>query len=99
VLPRGCYHEDAASVIRELLEKGSISRNAYSDLVSPKTKDELLEANVFALSVHSKMVTFQSNLVRRYCEQNPARWKEEKVEGKMVGKVEEKVGGEKKGKV
>ena len=72
-----------AAVIRELLEKGSISFNDYLDrVVDADTGDRLLESNVFAFHINSGKVTFQSTMMRRYCEANRADWDDK------VGSVE-----------
>ena len=71
------YHEEGAAVIHELLTKESIPYTTYSDLVSLEIGDKLLESNVFAHHINSDEITFQSTLIRRFCEEEPALWKDE----------------------
>jgi hypothetical protein len=66
------YHKDGVVIIRELLKKESISYNVYYDLVSAETGDKLLESNIFAFHYNSRKITFQSTVMKRYCEANPA---------------------------
>jgi hypothetical protein len=61
-------------IVRELLKKGSISRSAFYDLVGRDTGNKLLETNIFAFHFNSKEITFQSTVMRRYCEENLAIW-------------------------
>src|SRR4051794_26504247 len=74
ILPGSQYHEQGAAVIAKLLEKGALSQNEYIALTRRKVGDKLLEANVFAFHFTSQLVTFQSTLVRRVCEETSA-WK------------------------
>ena len=74
-----CDQKAGAVIIRELLEKESISHNDYFRLVDAATGDRLLESNVFAFNINSGKITFQSTLMRRYCKANPADWND-KVE-------------------
>jgi hypothetical protein len=62
------YHEEGAKIIRELLKKGSISEDAYYSLVGHVIGGKLLETNVFALHFDSEEITFQSTVMKRYCE-------------------------------
>ena len=77
VLPELRYHEEGASIIRELL-KESISRDTFYKLVGVSTARKLLETNIFAYHFNSGEITFQSTAVKRYCEENSARWEEKK---------------------
>src|SRR5436309_1151857 len=74
ILPGHLYHKDGAKIIRELLKKGSISRSAYYDLVGVDTGDKLLETNIFAFHFNSREITFQSTVMKRFCEENSAFW-------------------------
>jgi hypothetical protein len=73
-LPGRRYHKDGAKIVRELLKKGSISENAYYNLVGPDTGDKLLETNIFAIHYNSREITFQSTVIKRFCEENSAMW-------------------------
>jgi hypothetical protein len=53
ILPEHHYHKDGATIIRELLKKGSISEDTYYGLVGAGTGDKLLETNVFAFRFNS----------------------------------------------
>jgi hypothetical protein len=68
------YHEKGAKIIRELLKKGSISEDAYYSLVGRVTGGKLLETNVFAFHYNSQEITFQSTVMKRYCEETSADW-------------------------
>jgi hypothetical protein len=74
VLPDRRYHKDGAKIIRELLKKGSISENAYYTLVGADTGDKLLETDIFAFHFNSREITFQSTVMKRYCEENSDLW-------------------------
>jgi hypothetical protein len=74
ILPKRCHHKEGAKVVRELLKKGSISEDTYNSLVGADTGDKLLETNIFALRYDSHEVTFQSTVMKRYCEENSALW-------------------------
>jgi hypothetical protein len=74
ILPKRRYHKEGAKVVRELLKKGSISEDTYNSLVGADTGDKLLETNIFALRYDSHEVTFQSTVMKRYCEENSALW-------------------------
>ena len=67
-----CYHKDGEMIIRELLQKGSISSENYFALVGSEIGNKLLESNVFALHFDSDLITFQSTLMARFCEQKSA---------------------------
>ena len=66
------YHRQGTAIISALLKKGSISKREYYDIVGRNLGAKLLETNVFALHVDSR-VTFQSTLMKRYCEQEYRR--------------------------
>jgi len=74
ILPSRRYHKDGAKIVRELLKKGSISEDAYYTLVGTDTGDKLLEANIFAFHFNSREITFQSTVMKRYCEKKSAFW-------------------------
>ena len=74
VLSDSRYHKDGAKVIRELIKKGSISENAYYSLIGRGIGNKLLEKDIFAYHFNSGEITFQSTVMKRYCEKNPADW-------------------------
>jgi hypothetical protein len=74
ILPKHEYHKDGAAILRELLTKGSISRSTLYDLVGVDTGDKLLETNIFAYHFTSGEITFQSTVMKRYCEEKRAYW-------------------------
>jgi hypothetical protein len=74
ILPKHGYHKDGAKIVRELLTKGSISRSTLYDLVGVDTGDMLLETNIFAYHFTSGKVTFQSTVMKRFCEEKRAYW-------------------------
>jgi hypothetical protein len=73
-LPSRRYHKDGAKIVRELLKEESISENAYYSLVGTDAGDKLLETNIFAFHYNSREITFQSTVMKRYCEENSAFW-------------------------
>ena len=76
VLPKQRYHKEGATIIHELLEKGSISSDRYFDLIGREVGNMLLETNVFAQHFSLETITFQSTLIAQACKQNLASWKE-----------------------
>jgi len=76
VLPNYRYHKEGATIIRELLEKGSMSSKRYFGLLGPEVGNMLLETNVFAQHFGLGTITFQSTLIAQACKQNLASWKE-----------------------
>jgi hypothetical protein len=74
ILPGRRYHKDGAVILRELLKKGSISYSTFYDLVDAYTGDKLLETNIFAFHFNSREITFQSTVMKRFCEENSALW-------------------------
>ena len=74
ILPGRHYHKEGAEVVRELLKNGSISEDTYNSLVGADTADKLLETNIFALRYNSHEVTFQSTVMKRFCEENSDLW-------------------------
>src|SRR3954447_5678451 len=70
ILPKHRYHKDGAKIVRELLTKGSISPSTLYGLVDVDTGDKLLETNIFAYHFNSRDFTFQSTVMKRYCEEN-----------------------------
>jgi hypothetical protein len=74
ILPGRGHHKTGAVILRELLKKGSISYSAYYNLAGADTGDKLLETNIFALHFNSQEITFQSTVMKQYCEENSALW-------------------------
>jgi hypothetical protein len=74
VLPDLRYHKEGAKIVRELFKKGSISEDAYYSLVGRVAGGKLLETDIFAFHYNSQEITFQSTVMKRYCEKNPAFW-------------------------
>jgi len=74
ILPGSRYHKDGAKIVRELIKQGSISEDAYYNLVGRDTGNKLLETNIFAHHFNSGEITFQSTVMKRYCEEKSALW-------------------------
>jgi hypothetical protein len=74
ILPKHRYYKEGAAILRELLKKGSISRSTLYDLVGVDTGNKFLETNIFAFHFNSREITFQSTVMKRYCEKNSADW-------------------------
>lgn len=75
ILPSGPHHKKGAVIIRELLRKGSISEDAFYNLIGIDIGDELLESNIFTYPSYSNEIAFQSTVIRRFCEENSTLWK------------------------
>jgi len=75
IFPGSPHHKEGVMIIRELLKKGSISVDTYEGLVGFNLGRGLLETNVFALHLSSEEITFQSTIMKRFCEENSALWK------------------------
>jgi hypothetical protein len=73
ILPGCRYHKRGVVMLRELLKKESISSTDY-DKLDFVTGDKLLEANIVAYHHNSGKVTFQSTVMKRFCEENLALW-------------------------
>jgi hypothetical protein len=74
ILRTGCYHKEGGVIVCELLKRGSISRRTFFDLVGRDTGNKLLETNIFAYHLNPQEITFQSTVMKRYCEENSAVW-------------------------
>jgi len=74
VLPKHRYHKEGAAIIRELLKKGSISWSTYYGLVGADMGDKLLETKIFTFHFNPSGITFQSPVMKRFCEDNSALW-------------------------
>ena len=74
ILPKHRCHKEGAVILRELLEKGSMSRSTLYDLVGVDIGNKFLETNVFAFHFNSREITFQSTVMKRYCEENSTAW-------------------------
>ena len=74
ILPGHCYHKEKAVIICELLKKESISDDTYYGLIGVGVGAKLLKTNVFAMHVNSRGITFQSTVMKRFCEENSALW-------------------------
>ena len=74
ILPEFCYYKQGAAIISELLAKGSVSKKAYYALAGSEIGRILLEADVFSFYYDSSRISFQSALMRRFCEEIP-EWK------------------------
>jgi hypothetical protein len=81
ILPKYRHHKDGAKIVCELLKNGSISEDTYYSLVGADTGDKLLETNMFAFPFNSReitrIITFQSTVMKRFCEENSALWEGE----------------------
>jgi hypothetical protein len=75
ILPKHGYYKEGAVVLRELLKKGSsISRSTLYSLVGADIGNKLLKTNIFTFHFTSREITFQSTVMKRYCEENSALW-------------------------
>jgi len=74
ILPGHRYHKEGALIMGQLLQKESISEDTFYDLVGPIIARKLLETNIFSHHFSSQEITFQSTVMRRYCEAKRAYW-------------------------
>jgi hypothetical protein len=74
ILRTGRYHKEGGMIVCELLKRGSISKRTFHDLVGRDTGNKLLETNRFAYHFNRQEITFQSTVMKRYCEENSAVW-------------------------
>jgi hypothetical protein len=74
ILPGHLYHKAGAIIVRELFKKGSISDDTYYSLIGVNTGEKLLETNIFAFPFSSREITFQSAVMKRFCEENSTLW-------------------------
>jgi hypothetical protein len=73
ILPGCRYHKGGAVILRELLKRESISFLDY-DALDFITGCKLLKANIVAYHPSSRDITFQSTVMKRFCEENLALW-------------------------
>jgi hypothetical protein len=73
ILPGCRYHKGGAVILRELLKRESISFMDY-DKLDFITGCKLLKANIVAYHPSSGDITFQSTVMKRFCEENLALW-------------------------
>ena len=74
ILPGYRYHKGGAVILRELLKKESISYSDYCELVDFVTAHKVLKKNILAYHYDSGNITFQSTVMKRFCEENSALW-------------------------
>jgi hypothetical protein len=77
VLPKHRHHKEGEAVISRLLKEGSLSRMEFTSLTGSDIGRKLLAKNVFSFSYGTGRVTFQSTLMKRFCEKRPDEWKDE----------------------
>ena len=73
ILPGCRYQKGRAVILRELL-KESISYDDYHKLSDFVTRHKLLETNIVAFHSNPREITFQSTVMKRFCEENSALW-------------------------
>ena len=56
-------------LVHRLLQEGSVSYKDYFNQIGVKMGRKLLETNVFAHHIDSDEITFQSTMMKRFCEQ------------------------------
>jgi hypothetical protein len=76
ILPGCRYHKAGAVILRELLKRESIPFPDYDRIGDHATARKLLETNVVAFHRVSPHYTFQSTVMKRFCEENSALWEE-----------------------
>jgi hypothetical protein len=86
IFPGSKCHKEGALVASALLEKEFLLDDEYFALTGHDIGQKLLEENVFAFHFDSNMVTFQSTLMKRFCEEKTSSWAYEAEEGGVTPK-------------
>jgi hypothetical protein len=73
ILPGCRYYKGGAVILRELLKKESIACSDFGKL-DFVTAQKLLETNIVTYHHPSGEITFQSTVMKRFCEENSALW-------------------------
>jgi hypothetical protein len=68
------FYKDGPEIIRDLLEGGSISRQRFYGLVGREIAEKFLETHLFTSHFGSREITFQSTVMKRFCEKHKALW-------------------------
>jgi hypothetical protein len=71
ILPGCRYHKAGAVILRELLKREFLNYDKIGDYT---IECKLLETNVVAFHHVSLHYTFQSTVMKRFCEENSALW-------------------------
>ncbi|KAI9773369.1 MAG: hypothetical protein M1840_007584 [Geoglossum simile] len=75
VLPGDKFHKQGKAIINKLLKENAISDYTYRAMVGDnEIREKMLQKNVFSHHLDADNVTFQSTLMKRYCELHSTLW-------------------------
>jgi len=73
--PRGKFYKQGKTIISKLLKENAISDYTYwAAAEDDEIGEKMLQGNVFSHHFYANNVTFQSTLVKRYCEVHRTLW-------------------------
>ena len=72
MFPGHDYYQDKAVILRELVEDGSISRQRFYGLLGREIAEKFLETHLVTSPFGSREITFQSTVMKRFCEKQKA---------------------------
>jgi hypothetical protein len=75
VLPGDKFYKQGKAIISKLLKENAIPDYTYRAMVGDnEIREKMLQKNVFSHHFHTDNVTFQSTLMKRYCELHSILW-------------------------
>ncbi|KAI9773191.1 MAG: hypothetical protein M1840_008312 [Geoglossum simile] len=74
MLPRGEFYKQEKAIISKLLKENAISNDTYWAIARDKIEEKMLQGNVFSHHFDADNITFQSTLMKRYCELHSTLW-------------------------
>ena len=77
MLPGDEFYKQGKAIISKLLKENAIPSYTYRAIVGDNIiGDKMLQTNVFSHHFDADNVTFQSTLMKRYCELHSTLWEE-----------------------
>ncbi|KAI9765466.1 MAG: hypothetical protein M1839_005497 [Geoglossum umbratile] len=74
MLPGGEFHKQEKAIIGKLLKENDISDDTYWAIAGDEIGEKMLQGNVFSHHFDADNITFQSTLMKRYCELHSTLW-------------------------
>jgi hypothetical protein len=74
MLPGGAFHKQEKAIIGKLLKENDISDDTYWAIAGDEIGEKMLQGNVFSYHFDADNITFQSTLMKRYCELHSTLW-------------------------
>ncbi|KAI9779927.1 MAG: hypothetical protein M1839_007083 [Geoglossum umbratile] len=75
VLPGDKFYKQGKAIISKLLKENAIPDYTYRAMVGDnEIREKMLQKNVFSHHFHTDNITFQSTLMKRYCELHSILW-------------------------